>query len=338
MPTHRHNVPGPLTQRPRQYIYPSAYTDGMTTQALAHLTTLADPTRGRLVLALESHELTVSELIAILQLPQSTVSRHLKVLSEEGWVTSRADGTSRYYRKANDQGDWTDRLWLVVSEDLRTSAIARQDLGRLKAVVGDRRRRSREFFSSVAGQWEQLRRDLFGSRLDLQVALALLPKHSVVGDLGCGDGQLSAMLAPWAERVVAVDASTQMLAAARERLAAFSNVEVLHADLERLPIPDASLDVAVLALVLHYLADPPAVLAEAHRALRQGGRIVVVDMMPHDREELRQTMGHVWPGFSDSQMTTWLREAGFDDVQTRALPADPEARGPAVMLAGGTRT
>lgn len=285
------------------------------------------------MLALESQELTVGELCVILQLPQSTISRHLKVLAEEGWVTSRADGTSRYYRKAVDQGDWTDRLWEVVAEDLRGSELARQDAGRISAVVEDRRRRSREYFSSVSGQWQQVRRDLFGSRIDLQMMLAMIDPASTVGDLGCGDGQMAALLAPQVARVVAIDASAEMLAAARERLASLPNVEVHHADLERLPLPDGSLDLALLGLVLHYLPDPARVLTEARRVLRPGGRVVVVDMVPHTRDDLRTTMGHVWPGFAPAQMHDWLVAAGFTAIRVRPLPQDADARGPGAMVA-----
>lgn len=328
---------GGLTSTRQLCIYVSAYTDPLTTQAFTQLATLADPTRGRLVLALEAHELTVGELCVVLQLPQSTVSRHLKVLAEEGWVSSRADGTSRYYRKSTEPGSWTDRLWDVVREDLLAGPVAEHDGGRLRTVLEDRRRRSREFFSSVAGQWDQVRRELFGTRVELQVALALLPRHSVVGDLGCGDGRLSAMLAPHVRRVIAVDASAEMLTTARDRLSAYNNVEVHHTELERLPVTDQVLDVGVLALVLHYLTDPLRVLREAFRVLKPGGRVIVVDMMPHERDELRLSMGHVWQGFSESQMQAWLHDAGFASVTVTPLPADTEARGPSIMMAQGTR-
>ena len=310
----------------------------MTTSATTHLTTLADSTRGRLLLLLERTELTVGELCVILQLPQSTVSRHLRVLSDEGWVTSRADGTSRYYRMGGSLDEWTGRLWAIVREDLQSTAVAKQDEVREGAVTADRRRRSREYFSSVAGQWDQVRAGLFGGRIDLHLALALIDPSATVGDLGCGSGHFTELLAPHVARVIAVDGSVEMSDAARRRLADRTNVDVRHGDLEQLPIEDGALDLAVLALVLHYVSEPERVVVEARRVLKPSGRLIVIDMLPHEREDLVATMGQVWPGFSESQMASWLGAAGFSDVRVRPLPPDADARGPAVFLASGVRS
>ncbi len=309
----------------------------MTSPASTHLNTLADSTRSRLLLVLERHELTVSELIAILQLPQSTISRHLKVLGEDGWVTSRADGTSRYYRMSDAPGELAARLWTVVREDAERTPAAEQDRARQVSIIADRRRRSREYFSSVAGQWDEVRGDLFGSQVDLQLALAMLDPSATVGDLGCGSGHLAQLLAPHVARVIAVDASAEMLATARERLSEMSNVEVRMSDLERLPIESGSLDIGICSLVLHYVADPARVLAEAYRAITPGGRLIVIDMTPHDREDLRHAMGHAWTGFSEQQIRAWLGEVGFSSIQWRPLPADPAARGPGLFVAHATR-
>lgn len=305
----------------------------MTTPSLSHLATLADSTRSRLLLVLEGQELTVSELIAVLQLPQSTVSRHLKVLGEDGWVTSRADGTSRYYRMAESPSDSAARLWSVVREDLLGTPAIGQDLARRKAVVDDRRRRSRQYFSGVAGQWDEVRRELFGSHVDLQVALAMIDRDAVVGDLGCGSGHVAELLAPHVARVIAVDAQAEMLATARERLAGAENVEVRMSDLERLPIETGTLDIALCSLVLHYVSEPGRVAAEAWRALKPGGRMIVIDMLPHERAELRHAMGHVWTGFSERQVRAWLGEAGFSRIEVKPLTVDPQAKGPSLFLA-----
>ncbi|MGQ0646588.1 MAG: ArsR/SmtB family transcription factor [Gemmatimonadaceae bacterium] len=309
----------------------------MTGPAFTRLTTLADSTRGRLLLVLEQHELTVSELCVILQLPQSTTSRHLKVLGDDGWVASRADGTSRYYRMALTDGDLAARLWAVVREDVERTSAAEQDKARVASVLADRRSRSRQYFSSVAGQWDEVRRELFGTQVDLHLALSLLEPESAVGDFGCGAGHLAALLAPHVARVVAVDRSAEMLATARERLAQFPNVDVRMSDLERLPLESESLDVAIFSLVLHYVAEPGSALAEAYRVLKPSGRVIVIDMVPHDRDELRHAMGHAWTGFSQQQMRAWLGEAGFSGARVKTLPADPEARGPGLFLAVGGR-
>jgi ArsR family transcriptional regulator len=302
------------------------------------MSALADATRSRILLLLERHELTVGEACQVLQLPQSTVSRHLKLLSDDGWVASRAEGTSRRYRMAADALDESARgLWRIVREPVAALPAAEQDATRLRSVLAQRTTRSRAFFSSSAGQWDRLRAELFGDRTDLLGLLALLPDAWTVGDLGCGTGRLSEALAPFVRRVVAVDASAAMLEAARARLAGTSNVEVRAGELESLPVADGELDAAVASLVLHYLADPEAALAEAFRALRPGGRLVVVDMMPHDREEFRHTMGHVWPGFGAEQMAQWLDAAGFEAPRHLALPPDTAARGPMLFVVSARR-
>jgi ArsR family transcriptional regulator len=309
-----------------------------TPAILDDLSALADITRDRLLLLLESHELTVSELCTVLQLPQSTVSRHLKALADAGWVVSRAEATSRLYSMAKtDLASSSRRVWLVVREQIASGAAAVEDHHRLQAVLTARRSRSQEFFSSAAGQWDRLRDDLFGSTFHLQALAGLLDPSWTVGDLGCGTGAVSAALAPFVDRVVAVDDSPAMLAAARQRLGSEDNVELRRGDLEALPVSDDELDAAILTLVLPYLPTPPKVLAEVARALKPRGRILVTDLVPHDRESLRQQLGHHWLGFSDGQITEWLAAAGFKNIHLHRLPPSAEAKGPGLFVASGTR-
>ena len=167
----------------------------------------------------------------------------------------------------------------------------------------------------------------------MQPLLALLDENWVVADLGCGTGQMSATLAPFVTRIIGVDASREMLAAAATRLGAISNVDLRSGQLEDLPLGDAEADVALLFLVLHYVVEPERVLREARRVLKRGGRLLVVDMMPHERAEYRETMGHVWQGFGSEQLTEWLKQAGFDSIDYRPLSADAQAKGPALFAA-----
>jgi ArsR family transcriptional regulator len=300
---------------------------------LEHMATLADSLRCRVLLLLEQHELTVGELCTVVQLPQSTVSRHLKTLADGGWVMSRRDGTSRFYGLAQPLETSAARLWPLIREQVSGTAAAEQDDRRLKGVLEQRRSTSEAFFSKASGQWDKLRADLFGQAFHAQAALALLDGALRVGDLGCGTGQLSALLAPHVGSVVAVDGSADMLQAARARLADLANVEVRRGALEALPIDDGQLDVAVLALVLHHLPEPARAIAEAARVLAPGGRVLVVDMLPHDRTEYQPQMGHVWLGFGEPQIRRWLDAAGFTDLRLAALPVEPSARGPALFRA-----
>jgi ArsR family transcriptional regulator len=301
---------------------------------LDDLTALADPTRSRMLLLLDRHELTVTELCSVLQLPQSTVSRHLKTLADASWVASRREGTSRYYTLAlDDRGPACRRLWSLLREQVGSTAGADQDARRLKGVVARRQSKSQEFFDSAAGQWDKLREELFGPASHLQALPALFDEAWTIGDLGCGTGALAAAIAPFVSKVIAVDRSGEMLQTARRRMRDVSHVEVRRGDLEALPIDDGALDVATLVLVLHHLPDPAAALAEAARVLRPGGRLLIVDMLPHDREEYRQQMGHVWLGFGDDQLRRLLGAARFESVRIVALPLSPDSKGPALFAA-----
>jgi ArsR family transcriptional regulator len=303
------------------------------------LTTLADATRGRMLLILERQELTVSELCTILQLPQSTVSRHLKTLADAQWVSSRRDGTSRYYTLALDERDaHTRRLWSLLREQIGATPGADQDARRLKSVLGRRQTKSEEFFASAAGQWDRLRRDLFGGASALHALPALVDRGWTIGDLGCGTGETSAALAPFVARTIAIDRSGDMLQAARRRLRDAAGAEVRRGELEALPVADGELDAAVMIVVLHHVPDPAAVLREASRALKAGGRLVVCDMLPHDHEEYRQQMGHVWLGFGDDQLRRLLAGAGFDDIRIVPMAIDPQAKGPALFVASATKS
>ena len=303
------------------------------TAVLERLGALADETRSRTLLLLDRHELSVGELCSVLQLPQSTVSRHLKVLGDGGWVVARVEGPSRRYTMAPQLEPEARRLWQVVRAQLADAAAAGQDAERLRSVLAERRSRSQEFFSASAAQWDALRTELFGQRADLLALPGLLDDEWTVGDLGCGTGQVTAALAPFVRRVIAVDQSRAMLAAARGRLKGSENVELRSGDLEELPIEDRELDAAVLLLVLLYVVDPAKALAEARRVLKPGGRLLVMDMTPHARDEYRQTMGHVWQGFDTEQINAWAAEAGFERVRYRSLPPDAQAKGPGLFAA-----
>lgn len=310
----------------------------MTAPILEHMTALSDQTRCRVLLLLERHELTVSELCTVLQMPQSSVSRQLKTLADDGWVTSRREGTSRFYSMGVDDLDPGARqLWPLIREQVAGTSAAGQDQRRLASVIKGRRATSQKFFATAASAWDQIRVDLFGDTFYLWGVLGLIDQSLVVGDLGCGTGQLAETVAPYVRRVVAVDGSEDMLAAARSRLEGHANVQVRRGDLENLPLTEGELDAAVLSLVLHYSPDPSRALAEVARVVRTGGRVLVVDMLPHEHEEYQQQMGHVWLGFSEKHITRVLNGAGFEQVRVRMIPADQAAHGPALFAAVGVK-
>lgn len=292
---------------------------------------LADTTRCRLLAALERQELTVGELAQTLQLPQSTVSRHLKILADQAWIASRAEGASRWYRRNPRLDADMLGLWELVRSAMADTPAALQDAARIEAVVASRRTVTQAFFATASAEWDALRTGMFGARADLAAAFALLDRQLIVGDLGCGTGSLSAALAPHVGHVHAIDASPAMLTAAASRLAGFGNVSVEEGALESLPLSDGVLDVAILMLVLHHVSDPVRALREVHRVLRPGGRVLIGDMRPHAHERFREQMGHVWFGFAEPTVHEWLHEAGFVQPRYVPLPVDTDASGPALF-------
>jgi ArsR family transcriptional regulator len=253
-------------------------------------------------------------------------------------VASRAEGTSRYYRLNPELSENSRQLWELVAADIAESSHARADAERARAVLAKRRARSREFFAGAAADWESIRESVFGARASVVGLLGLLDDTWVLGDLGCGTGHLTRLVAPFVARVIGVDASPAMLERARTNTAEHSNVELRPGELEKLPLAGESLDAALLALVLHNVADPTAVLCETARVLRRGGRLLVLDVMPHDRAELRQRLGHVWQGFSSNQMRGWMDGAGCSRTRYVALPPDLTAEVPALFVATAVKS
>jgi ubiquinone/menaquinone biosynthesis C-methylase UbiE len=307
---------------------------------LRWMESLTDPTRLRLLRLLEQHELGVIELCGILQSPQSTVSRHLKILADEGWLKSQRQGTNHLYRFILDEvAPAPRRLWALVREQTESWATVAQDRLRLAASLREKRQEaadSRVFFAGTAGQWDKLRDQLYGDRFTTAALLALLPSTSVIADLGCGTGRLAEELAPYVTRVIGVDNSPAMLKAARKRTAELPNVDLRTGELQALPIGNAKCDAALLLLALTYVPDPLAVLKEAARVLRPGGRLVVVDLLPHDRDDFRRQMDQRSMGFEPLEMEKMLKTAGFSQMRVRSLPPEPTAKGPALFLGMGS--
>jgi SAM-dependent methyltransferase len=297
---------------------------------------LAEPTRLRLLHALEKKELSVLELCEVLALPQSTVSRHLKILAERGWLVSRREGTQSLWAFSDALDPGARRLWLLARAEAEGWPAVRADAARLQAVRA-RRDGSQRFFAGAAGAWDRLRTEVYGGRVAVEALLALVPPEWTVADLGCGTGALAAELAPRVREVIAVDQTPAMLRAARRRLAGVPNVTFREARLEALPLADGCCDAAVAALVLSYVDDPAPALREAARLLRPGARLVVLEAARHGDEALRRRMGQARPGFDPAELAALLQGAGLREPTIRALPPEPGAKGPGLVVASGRR-
>jgi SAM-dependent methyltransferase len=301
---------------------------------IARMGSLADPTRLRLLRLLERHELGVADLCDVLQLPQSTVSRHLKVLSDQRWVRSRRQATNRLYRTILDELDAPARkLWLLAREQTDNWPTLEQDRMRLAERLRVRQTDSETFFAGAVAEWDRLRGELYGRGFTHAATLALLPPETIVADLGCGTASVAVQLAPHVKRVIAVDNSAAMLKAARRRTQDLPNVDLRRGDLASLPIDDASCDAALLLLALTYVEEPTRVLNEARRILKSAGRVVVVDLLPHDRDDFRRQMGQSHPGFDLKDVERMMASAGLSPISSYALPPEAGVKGPALFLA-----
>lgn len=298
------------------------------------LAALADVVRLRILRLLEVEELSVGEVANVVQLPQSTVSRHLKVLAESGWIAKRHEGTATLYRFVlDDLAVPARQLWLATRDQVTEQADLDADRRRLGSVLAERRLDSEAFFGRVGGEWDAIRSSLFGHVFTLSAMLHMLPSDWIVADLGCGTGNAAEHLAPCVRRVYALDQSETMLKAARKRLADFDNVSFVQSDLERIELEDGSVDAAVAILVLHHLEEPARAIQEIERILRPGGIVLLVEMVTHDRTEYRTKMGHTHLGFDPSTMQSMLSRAGLSDATTQFLATDPDAKGPGIFVA-----
>ncbi|MEO0602856.1 MAG: metalloregulator ArsR/SmtB family transcription factor [Myxococcota bacterium] len=295
------------------------------------LSILAEPVRVRLLAALTEAELGVSELCRVVQLPQSTVSRHLKALLTTGWIQRRTEGRHAHYVADLAALDGTGRqLWSLVGDAFADTLLAAEDRSRLDAVVAER---GDDFFGRVPHEWDAIRERLFGDRFLLSAVAAQLPAEAVLVDLGCGTGNTLLHLAPFVGRAIGVDREPRMLAVARERLRGVASVEWHEAALTDLPLDNAVADYVLCILVLHHVRDVVAALSEARRVLRPGGTVTVVDMVDHDRRDWRQSMGHQHLGFSEVDLAAHAAEAGLRCTRHHPLPPTMEAQGPPLFVA-----
>jgi len=286
-----------------------------------------------LLCLLQGEELGVAELCKVVQLPQSTVSRHLKVLADQGWIHGRRQGTANLYSMdLAELEPEAKELWQLTRGQLSGWSTLAQDRLRLRQL--HRRVSARAFFADAAQHWPALRSELYGDLFLLDALVGLLPRTWTVADLGCGTGEVAMMLAREVASVVGVDQSREMLARASDNARGeVSNLGLLQGDLGALPLAGQSCDAALMLLVLSYLERPGEAVAEMIRIIRPGGKAVLVDMMRHDREDFRRQMGQESRGFARDDLAAMFAAAGANDLSFNIVAPQPEARGPALLVA-----
>ena len=288
---------------------------------------LADPTRLRLLLLLEQEELSVAELQQILGMGQSRISSHLAQLKRAGVVEDRRAGKNVYYGASeNGQDSRRARITELTRTLARELPETARDRTSLKLVLRKRQDKAREYFDELAGKFG--RRYCPGrSWQALAHALITLLPELTVADLGAGEGTLSQLLAKNARKVVAIDNSPKMVEFGSQlaKKHGFKNLEYRLGDIEEPPIANNSVDLAILSQALHHAIHPQQALGAAHRILKRGGRLVILDLLSHRFERARELYADHWLGFSEVQLHQFLEKNTFREIEVSVVAREKES-------------
>ncbi|HTR37389.1 MAG TPA: metalloregulator ArsR/SmtB family transcription factor [Bryobacteraceae bacterium] len=306
---------------------------------LKNLRLLADPSRLRILLLVEREELSVAELQEILGMGQSRISTHLAQLKNAGLVEDRRTGKSILYRlKSGVESNGVSQMLAVLRQAAAEIPEAEHDSEALSLALRRRQDKMRAYFDELAGKFGRNYVPGRSWRGLAETLLALLPPM-VIADLGAGEGTFSQLLARHAKKVIAVDNSEKMVEYGAElaRKHGVKNLEYRKGDLESVPIRDGAVDVAFFSQALHHAQHPERAVAEAWRILKPSGKIVVLDLVRHNYEEARELYADLWLGFSEVEVTRFLRQAGFKNIHTSVVHAEEEAPHFETLLAVGDR-
>lgn len=282
---------------------------------------LSDPTRLRLLFILEHFELNVNEIVSVVNMVQSGVSRHLKILLEAGLLTSRKDGSFMYY--STNKSGYSRELAVLACRQIETDPVSQEDLARTQQCIVLRKNKSRRFFKTAAPRWDRLKRKVLGDFNPNSVFEPYLQDASVIADLGCGTGELLAeLLGRGKKALIGVDVSPEMLEQARLRLPESPNLELRIGELEHLPMREQEADAALMSMVLYHVSEPEKAIQEVYRILNPGGLFLLVDFLKHNQEQVKNIIGGVWLGFTRRQISGWMDRTGFNLKHIESYPVE----------------
>ncbi len=310
----------------------------------ATLKSFGQSTRLRILRLVAAQELAVNELVEILEVPQSRVSRHLAVLRQAGVTEVRREGNCIYYRMDAGKIDpFAGALWRAIRAHQEYWDFFPGDLERVKQILAQREARTKEYFDVVVAEWDRIRRNYIDEALSFLAVSSLVGPGAVAVDVGTGTGEVLLSLAQAAGRAIGVDRSQKMLDVCRQRVerSGVKNVELLLGEAEDLPLEDCACDVAFSSMLLHHLGDPVVGVRELARIVKPTGKVVISDLVKHEYDWTREVMADVWLGFTEEQIRQWLTEAGVTDVAYWSTPVpspvEPESTKLRAFIATGTK-
>ncbi len=284
---------------------------------------LSDPTRLRLLFILEHFELNVNEIVSVVNMVQSGVSRHLKILLEAGLLVSRKDGSFIYY--STDKAGPNQALITLACQALKDEPALLEDLVRTEQCIALRKNKSRRFFRSAAPRWDRLKKTVLGEFNPNPIFEKYLKRAKIIADLGCGTGEmLAGLLKRKNTTLIGVDASPEMLEQARLRLPEREGLELRIGELENLPMREKEADAALMSMVLYHVPEPEKAISEVYRVLTPGGFFILADFLKHDQEQVKDIIGGVWLGFTEQQVSGWLARSGFTLKQFKLFPLEKD--------------
>jgi len=305
---------------------------------LKSLRALSDQTRLRIMALLERGELSVNELQEVTHLGQSRISTHLGQLQDAGLVQSRREGKRTFYR-INQQADATAAEFIQLAiRGAKEMAEHAGDQINLRRLLVRRQEQAQIYFNQVAGRFDRV----YGPGRSWQafghLLLRIVPPL-VVADLGAGEGLLSELLARRCKKVIAVDNSEKIVefGAKKAKKNGLKNLEFRLGDLQNPPIEAGSVDLVILSQALHHAEEPAKAVLAAHRLLKPGGQVMILDLRKHQFEQARELYGDRWLGFAESDLHHWLEQAGFKHIEISVVASEEEEPNFETILAGGLK-
>lgn len=282
---------------------------------------LSDKTRVRLLSMLNEFELNVNEVVQVVDMVQSGVSRHLKILVESGLLISRRDANFIYYSAAKT--DIAEKVTSLIKEYQWEDLVYKQDLEAARNIIQERKNNIRQFFNTIAPQWDELKKEVMGD-LNLDgIIKEKIGRTTNILDLGCGTGALLETLAQGETMaLIGVDSSPQMLEQARSRLSGNPHADLRLGELEHIPLRSNAVDSAVMNMVLHHLSQPGQSISEVWRVLKPGGVFILTDFQKHENKDIIQKMGGAWSGFEPQKIRQWLEDTGFYLQAVQSYPVN----------------